>query len=42
MCFPWTDLDDPTGSLHTIVETVVGFGHVFASNIAQRFSNAVT
>lgn len=41
MCFNWQDLDDPDGTLKTIVETVLGFGHVFASNIAQRFSNAV-
>lgn len=37
----WPLFDDPSGTLGTIVEHVLGFGLVFASNIAQRFANAV-
>ena len=42
ICFHWPLLDDPSGTLATIVEHVLGYGLVFASNIAQRFANAVT
>jgi site-specific DNA-cytosine methylase len=42
ICFQWPLLDDDSGSLGTIVEHVLGYGLVFASNVAQRFANAVT
>ena len=46
LCFHWpmlaSELDDSDGTLGYIVEHVLGFGLVFASNIAQRFANAVT